>query len=32
MMTIPSGRFEIAPSFAAFMHGASSQWLHVTGT
>jgi len=31
MITMPSARLVIAPSFAALMHGASSQWLHVTG-
>ena len=31
-MTMPSSRFRIAPSRAAFMQGASSQWLHIVGT
>ena len=31
-MTMPSSRFVMAPSLAALMHGASSQWLHMVGT
>ena len=32
MMTMPSSRLVMAPSRAALMHGASSQWLHSVGT
>ena len=31
MITMPSGRLRTAPPSAAFMQGASSQWLHIPG-
>ena len=31
MMTMPSARLRTARSVAALAHGASSQWLHITG-
>jgi hypothetical protein len=31
MMTMPSSRLVTAPFLAASIHGALSQWLHITG-